>query len=334
MSARRAILAAFVAACGQTAPAPKIQARASATASASSAPIVAVVEPAPLCWASGPIGLAGTGDPVATPVSSTKYPLTFAPIGDKERERRVGALHARHPSFDFDIDDFGVVTSAKLLATNRLPCPVKKELETIHYLSNDTVSVVADWLAALAAEMPDVPYLQGYSVQGVIEHGALTGVLLRQSKPVAEVLVHDLARTELDDDALIAKWSGSRVQWFRPFKHTKITPVRNFRCVPPPGGGCDPPGPRVEETIEMRLRGERPISKRYVESIERTSDVTRTGTSLVIRRSALLHIDDGKLGDDLFGKPNVEAEFGVELRVTGTDRRDAVTGEALPPQPR
>jgi hypothetical protein len=85
------------------------------------------------------------------------------------------------------------------------------------------------------------------------------------------------------------------------------------------------------------LRGQKPIAARYVDSIERTTVMTRTAKAIEIRRVAFLHVNDLTLGEDLFGseaKAQLEGQFGVELGVTPTDQRDAVTGAALPPRQR
>ena len=142
-----------------------------------------------------------------------------------------------------------------------------------------------------------------------------------------------LPKTELTDAELLQKWAGSRVQWIRPVEHQRVIPMPNPCAGNRSGHPCDPPGPRVITTVERRLRGERPMAKRYVGEIDRATVMMRAPTGVEVRRVATVRVDDRALGRDLFGSDaaaNLEGEYGVDLVVTGTDRRDAITGAPLP----
>jgi hypothetical protein len=283
------------------------------------------------CWTAGPITAPPTGVPVAAPVSTSTYPLRFTIIDGAESARRAAALHARFPSFEFHVDDAGVVA---WLTTDRMPCVIADAQQVT--MANQATMIA--FMTELAQEMPDVPFLAEYAAQPYLGPNHKLQLSIRQVRDIPSVLALGLAAKELDDAQLLGKWAGARVQWFRPVEHQKVIARPLNKCVGPNGGGgCDQPGPQVITTIEHRLRGQKPIAARYVDSIERTTVMTRTAKAIEIRRVAFLHVNDLTLGEDLFGseaKAQLEGQFGVELGVTPTDQRDAVTGAALPPRQR
>ncbi len=250
------------------------------------------------------------------PTTTSTYPLVFPALDPAERTRRAEALQARHPSFEFRLDEVGVVVS---LSTDRAPC----EVLDAGQLTMTNQDAVKRYLAELAREMPDVPFVSGYGVTFLRAPDGTPRLSLRQIRDVPDVLASALPKTELTDAELLAKWAGSRVQWIQPIPSTAAS---SRRPIPAPataaGTRAIPPGPRVLTTTERRVRGERPMSKRYIEEIERTTVMTRTAKAVEVRRVAYVHVDDVALGRDVFGsdaKANLAAEYGVELDVTGTD---------------
>jgi hypothetical protein len=260
-------------------------------------------------------------------VSTTSYPLLYPFISTEEVTRRAQLLGRHHPGFTFTVNDVGAVVR---ITTERIPCALSAEVRQLGYLSVNTEGLVPVYLAALARELKDVPFLSEYRVEAFKSANGSAGLAFSPAPDGPPVLWDVLRKRQLDDAALFGKLAGARVQWWRIVRTETAVPQSN-PCAHYSGPmHCDPPGPIVTTRVARNLVGERLLTARYTTFVTRSSVMTRRANGLEVRRVADLDIDDTALAKDLFGaRYATELQDEIEITVTGSKRRDALTGEAL-----